>query len=401
MRVCVLCAALVFVTAGAALAQEAARPERADDDALRRVVVTAEGYTKDDALQQALRKALEKGAGTEIASHSEVRDFVLVRDTIYSRAAGIVSEYTVLEGPEEIAGGAWSIKIEALVRPDAVARAWGEVQNLLDQIGRPKIMVWVDERIDGRLQDASIVESRIEQLFLEQGFELVDRAATEAIRRREARDAEDTNDTAKLARLAKDAGAHILIRGSAEANRAGLRDIYGVTAAFYNCSAQAKIYYTDTGQLLVSESIPTRDRGVRSYHEFSPQAARQALVAATFPDSPRRREPALATRLLDSVMRQWSTIITAGGTIELAIDRLDFKTFVQLKRALGELERVQSVNADFSKNTGLFRLKSQVSAQTLAEQLIEDPFDDWIEVLDLKPNRIQARAVSRPATRPG
>lgn len=389
MRTCAFVSAVLFASVPA-FAQPAT-PSGAPEE-VRRVTVTAEGFNRDDALKQALRKALEKGAGIEIAAHSEVRDFALIRDTIYSRAAGIVSEYEVRKA-EEIAGGLWSVTIEAVVRPSAVARAWGEVQNVLDQIGRPKIMVWIDEQIDGRPQDESIVAGRIEQMFLKAGFDLVERKAMEDIRRREARDAANEKDAAKLARLAKDAGAHLLIRGAARADQAGLRDVYGARIAFYSCSVQAKVYYTDTGKLLVSESIPSRERGLRSHTSFSPQAARAALVAATFPDSDARREPVLAIRLFESVMQQWATELSAGGTIQLEVADIDFTTFVRLKQALSEIDGVRSVDGDFSKSAGLFRLQAPLSAQTLAELLIEKPFAGWLEVVDLKPNRIQARAI--------
>ena len=37
-----------------------------------------------------------------------------------------------------------------------------------------------------------------------------------------------------------------------------------------------------------------------------------------------------------------------------------------------------------------------MQAQTLAELLTEKPFASWLEVVDLKPNRIQAKAVAKP-----
>ena len=58
--------------------------------------------------------------------------------------------------------------------------------------------------------------------------------------------------TADLSHDVKDAGAQIFIRGSANADRAGLEHLYGTPAAFYNCDVQAKVYYTDTGKLLTS-----------------------------------------------------------------------------------------------------------------------------------------------------
>jgi hypothetical protein len=288
------------------------------------------------------------------------------------------------------------VTIEATVRADVVTATWGEVQNVLDQIGRPKIMVSIDERIDGRFEPHSIVESRIEELFVKTGFDLVSRDAVAEIRRREAADAQDEGNAAKLARLAKDAGAHILIRGSANADRAGVENLYGTPAAFYNCDVQAKVYTADTGKLLASESVPAARRGLRSHHEFSPQAARAALVAATFPRSEEHREPALAIKLFESVMEQWSTQISAGGDIELEVEGVDFKTFVDLKKALAGLERVRSVDGDFSKGTALLRIKAAMQAPVLAELLTEKPFAAWLEVVDLKPNRIQAKAVARP-----
>ncbi len=386
--------AVACVVAAVALAQQGEPPAPPALEA-RSVTVKAEGYNQDDALKQALRKALEQGAGVQIAGFSQTENYALIRDTIYSRAAGIVREYRIVR-EAEIAGGLWEVTIEATVRPDAVAATWGEVQNVLDQIGRPKIMVWIDERIDGRYEPHSIVEGRIEEMFVKTGFDVVSREGVEDIRRREEADAQEERNAAKLARLAKDAGAHILIRGSANADRAGVENLYGTRAAFYNCDVQARVYYTDTGQLLASEAVPVTRRGARSHRELSPQAARAALVAATFPRSDERREPALAIKLFEAVMEQWSTQISAGGDIAFEVEGLDFKTFVELRRALAGIERVRSVEGDFTKGTGVLRIKAQMQAQTLAELMTEEPFSAWIEVVDLKPNRIQAKAVGKP-----
>ena len=332
----------------------------------------------------------------QIAAFSQVENYELLRDTIYSRAAGIVSDYRITEekdGP----GGTKIITIQATVRPDAVAATWGEVQNLLDQIGRPRIMVWIDEHIDGRSQKDSIVAGRIEELFTKAGFDLVAHQAIEDIRQRAESEAKAENNPAKLAQLAKTSGAHILIRGTANANQAGIENIYGVPAAYYNCDVQARVYYTDTGRLIASESLPQTRAGVRSRKEFSPQAARAALVKATFPevDNPAVRPP-LANRIYEAVMEQWSTQITAGGDIELEVQRVPFKSYLALRKALSDIENVKCVDGDFSKNIASFRIKADLAAETLAARLTEAPFDAWLEITDLTLNRIQAQAVDQP-----
>jgi hypothetical protein len=390
----------VLLCCAAAFAQErppASEPPPAGE--AKTVTVTAEGYNRDDALKQALRKALELGAGTQIAGFSTVENYALARDTIYSRAAGIVREFKVLS-EKEIAHGDWEVTIEATVRPDAVAQTWGEVQNVLDQIGRPKIMLWIDEEIDGQRQEHSIVETSLAEMYTKVGFDLVAREAVEDLRKREQDDAERSGDALKLARLAKEAGAHLLVRGAAHADKAGIEDLYGTPAAFYNCDVQAKVYYTDTGKVLAGESVPATRRGVRSRSEFSPQAARAALVAATFPRVETRREPALAIRLFEAVMEQWSTAITAGGDIELEIVGVDFATYVEIKKALAAVERVRSVDGDFTSRTAKFRIKALIGTQTFAELLTGRPFAGWFEVVDLKANRIQARSRERVSAVP-
>jgi hypothetical protein len=391
----VVLSALGCLPAVAAQAQPVSQTDPAGEmgtSELRRVRVTAEGYNRDDALKQALRKAIEQGAEVQIAAYSQTRDFMLVRDTIYSRAAGIVSEYEIIS-EREGAGGTWMVTIEAVVRASAVAAAWGEVQNVLDQLGRPRIMVWIDERIDGQLQEDSMVENRIEELFVKAGFDLVTRKARGQLRDPEATDVRGDQGATALQQIAREAGAHILVRGTANANRAGIESVYGVPAAFYNCDVQARIYATDTGRLLVSESIPATRRGLRARREFSPQAAREALVQATFPevDNPGTRQ-ALAIRLYESVMEQWATEISAGGDIELEVRPLDFRGFLQLKNALAEIEGVRSVEGDFTDSAGRYRIKTQLAAATLAELLTRPPYDGWIEITDLKLNRIRGQA---------
>jgi copper chaperone CopZ len=381
-------------------AKRADAPKPEEKSEAKRVRVTAEGYNRDDALKQALRKALEQGAGVQIAGYSQTQDFTLVRDTIYSRAAGIVTDYRVLS-ERAGAGGTTILEVEATVRPDAVARAWGEVQNVLDQLGRPKIMVWIDERIDGQFQPDSMVETRIEELFVKAGFDLVTRKAVGDVARRELADARAERGLTRLQQIAKDAGAHILIRGAANADRAGLENIYGVAAAYYNCDVQAKVYYTDTARLLASESIPVTRSGVRSRREFSPQAAREALVQATFPPAENAgRTPALAIKLYEAVMEQWATQISAGGDIELEVRPLGFKAYLNIKKALTELEGIKSVEGDFTEGAARFRIKANLAASMLAELLTGKPFSDWLEITDLKLNRIRAKAVGSPGSQP-
>ncbi|MBK9120285.1 MAG: hypothetical protein IPM18_11890 [Phycisphaerales bacterium] len=377
-----------LLVAPRSLAQEAASP---GDDERRTVTVEAEGYNKDDAVRQALRKALEQGAGVWISSQSEVRNFELLRDTIYSMANGIVTDYQILD-QREVAGGTWKARIRATVSRSTVVQQWGEIRATLEQMGNPRIMILIDERIDERPQPASIVERRIAEMFTKAGFNVMSRTGFNDQQRREADAALIKGDDAKLQQLAKDIGAHVYIRGYARADWAGLREVFGNPVAFYNCTVMAEAYRTDTNTMLASESIPARERGVRGTRTNSPQAAMQALVAATFPDTD-RREPVLAIKLFESVMEKWAREIGGGGEIVFEVERMDFANYVRLRRALEQLRGIQSVHGDFSDGYATYRLTADINAQTFAELLLDPPLSELVEVRDVKPNRVRAAAV--------
>ncbi len=354
------------------------------------------GVTEEQAIKFALRAALEKGGRQEIFTDSKVRDYQLIHDTIISRAQGLVNDYTILRR-ENLAGGTVKVWIRARVSRSVLASTWGEVQNLLRQIGRPRIVVCIWERIDGRLEEQGILETSIEERLLKSGFDLVARRALEDIRRRESEHAAAEGNVKRLRAIAREADAHILVTGTANADRAGLEQVYGVPIAFYNCDAQVKVYYTDTGALLAAKGIPNTRGGARGRSEYSPQAAKTALANACEP---------LVNDLYEQIMTQWVTAISAGSEISLEVEGLRFREAGRLKKLIAAIEGVQEVNFDTGEGLTRYRIKALLGAQDLAELLSEGAFARMIDVDDVKLNRIRARALppadadTRPAGAP-
>ncbi len=349
------------------------------------VTVSGQGVTEESARLDALRKALEQGGRAEISSHSKVEDFQLIRDTIYARADGIVTDYKIL-GQGDAVGGLKYCRIRAMVRKSAVASTWGEVQNVLDQIGRPVIVVYIKETIDGLVQDSSILESQIEHRLLDAGFSVRAGEQVRAIADKESADAALESNVAKVQAIAKDFGAHIFITGSAQANAAGVRDLVGQATAMYNCDAMIKMYYTDTAELLASESLPNERGGARGYHTISPQAGKRALEVAG------RK---LVDRCYISVMRRWATRISAGGEIILEIEGVTFGDLVEIEEMLKAIDpdKIRRVNSSLTKGIARFRIQAKMTAETLARHLIKGKWRTLITIEDVKTNRIQAGKV--------
>jgi len=59
-------------------------------------ISTGVGVTKEEAIQDALRKAVESVTGVFVYSTSEVKDFTLVRDEIVTASKGYVKEFKII-----------------------------------------------------------------------------------------------------------------------------------------------------------------------------------------------------------------------------------------------------------------------------------------------------------------
>ncbi|MCO6436033.1 MAG: hypothetical protein J5J06_02995 [Phycisphaerae bacterium] len=352
------------------------------------VEVNAEGkgITKDAACKDALRVALERGGQVEISSHSQTENFELIRDTIYARADGIVTDYKVVK-EEAGAGGVFYCTIRAKVDKSVVSSEWGAVQNVLDQIGRPGIAVYILERIDGVVQDSSILETQIEKRLLDIGFTVYAGEQIRKIMEKESADAAAEDNVAKVQAIAKDFGTEIFVTGTAQANAAGVKDLFGEPTAMYNADAAVKMFYTDTGQLIASESIPNWRGGARGFHTTSPQAGKKALENAGVD---------LVENVYYTIMKQWATRISSGGEITLEVEGMSVAKGLRIKQRLRDLDPDKIVSVDgpkVTKGVATFRIKAKMTAEELAEYLVRDEWADTMEVVDLKSNRIQAKAV--------
>ena len=103
------------------------------------------GLTKDAAIEQAKRDAVEVGLGAYISSETVVTATTLT-DNIYSKAQGFVKTFKVVsesQGPD----GNWEITISAEVTEilDEVMRDEGALQTLLNAMNRPRIIFLVRE----------------------------------------------------------------------------------------------------------------------------------------------------------------------------------------------------------------------------------------------------------------
>ena len=186
------------------------------------------GLTKDAAIEQAKRDAVEIGLGAYISSETVVTATSLT-DNIYSKAQGFVKTFKVLsesKGPD----GNWEVTISAEVTAilDEVMQDEAALQTLLSSMNRPRIIFLVREEnlIDNVPTD--FAETKLLSLFYEKGFDVVDRQLVQALKGEPDYENALSGNVSAAAKVASQLGADIIVIGTAKVSSGGI--FYGMTS---------------------------------------------------------------------------------------------------------------------------------------------------------------------------
>lgn len=84
------------------------------------LTVVADGATKDEAIQAALRNAIEQAFGVFVSSHTEILNDELVKDEIATVASGNIKSYTCVS--ENVVDDKWLVTVRAVVSTNNLVR---------------------------------------------------------------------------------------------------------------------------------------------------------------------------------------------------------------------------------------------------------------------------------------
>jgi len=363
-------------------------PARAAEDVVV-VKVQGEGVSKDGALKDALRKAIEQGGRNEIMSKSQTKDFALEYDVVLARASGIVKDYRILS--EREGGGTVLVEVEAKVSKQLLDATWGEVAILLKQLGRPKIMVIFTEIIhdldrpdESReiVQKDSILGTEIERKLLKLGFKLVNPGQMKEIDRKKAEVAAMSDDTDALKALAANYGAQIYIKGTSRASGPEKTTAAGVNLNMWETDVTIQGFWTETADAIFSNSMVGTRGGSRV---AGPPGGRQAL---------QKTGQKLAEASVYDLLEAW-TRGTSGGVGDVIVEVgnvADIRQSIQIKKALEGIQGVEEVTKDGARGMVKYTLQTNMNAEGVVEHLVELRFDGFqLDVEDQKSKTITCK----------
>ncbi len=287
---------------------------------------------RDRAIKDALRKAVEQGVGTFISSETVVENYELLKDRIYSKAEGYVTEYRVLR--ERAEDGLYRVLVRAKVKLGDIKRDLRAIGILVERRGRPRTMVLIGDEE---------VRAMVEERLISMGFPLVD---YETVARNTEKDVLDAamKGNRKLARkVAMRNGAEIYVVGRVKSEEGSYRG-----KRVYSVKIRLKAVETATGELLASVFV-------RKKIPFDETEAKRAAVEEA------------VDRLADAVLSRWK----AGVVVHLKVEGVPPTKVADLKDEL--YRKVRGIKGVYERESYgkyvLFELTTDTSPQEVLNDL--------------------------------
>ena len=322
---------------------------------------------RDQAINDALRKAVEQTVGTMISSDTVVENYVLLSDRIYSRSQGYVQNYQILS--EGSAGeNLYRVQVQAAVATGTLKNDLAALGLLIARKNMPRVMIMVAEQNVGYHHyyywwgvktgeaDLSVTENILMEKLLEKGFNVVDH--TVATKTKELSNAYRivSLDNNALSRLGKLYNAEVVIYGKALAKLAG--SVMGTSMKSSQADISLRVVNTDNGQVIASAT-----HNGSAVHINEVTAGTEAI---------RKTTEELSENLITQIIARWSKDVSSGALVQIIVSGCEsYKTLVAFKDLLQN--RVRGVNGvyqrAFSAGTATLDVEITGSAQTLADEL--------------------------------
>ncbi len=372
--------------------------------------VTAEGMAgiinndkpkaRDQAMNHALRNAVEQAVGTIISSETMVANYEVLSDNIYSRTHGYVQNYQVLN--EKAEEGLYHVTIRASVTTSGLKNDLAALGLLMARKNMPRVMIVVAEQnvgserytswwspmgagtdVHAGLADLGITENSLMKFLTEKGFHLVDHGMkTGQVKIAGAYQIDNlSNNTIRdIGRLYE---AEIVIYGKA------LAKLGGAVLETSMKSAQAdlalRVVNTDTGQVIASVS----DHGA-AIHPNEVTAGTEAL---------RKTTATAAEDLVRQIMNRWGADVGGKGLVNVRLSNITAYQDLELVKDLLQ-NRIRGIGGIYQRSfagaTAVLDVESPATAKEIADQLAGHKDGGLtFQILNISQNSIEVK-LNRP-----
>jgi hypothetical protein len=396
LRVLLLLSSAAFLaTAVTVAAQEPTRPGPGE------TVVTAEGMgaiiagdkakAEEDAVNAALRNALEQVMGTHVESSTLVENFVVVEDRILTRTRGYISGYRMLSRDEE--PDLITVRVEATVKEADLVSDLEAIGLLIARKNYPRLLVLVDEQVyldeGGKEREPTTIDgatttSTVIGTLRPRGFRFVEPSIVAQGTAANVLSSALAGNAAEAVQIGRAYQADVILLGRTVSRRGNL-PYGGQNLVSMQSVVNMQAIRADTGEIFAQSS------------ETAPQVGNSPLDASHL--GIRKAVERLLTRLEEEILETWNQEVSSGQVVELVIvNDLGFTGVRRFQTLLPSyvrgLEEVSMRN--FAEGMTTLEVRFRGDGMALAEELSAKEWAEFtISVTGVTANRVQVRVTPK------
>ena len=337
---------------------------------------------RDEAIRDALRRAVEQAVGISIEGRTLMVDMQVVEDRVIGQAAGFVRSYRVLQESRD--ADLYRVTIEAVVDTGLLVddlEGFGALLRLT--LGNPRVLV-VDVAHDGAPDAVATAARRLTDRLVERQFVVLDRTQLDVLR---SSHGAGGLTTAELTALARTVDADLLIVVGTDLETLATQDLsrgtlYSVRAEVTLRAILARTAQTLAGGTENHTQASTSERLARS------EAAERALNNAFEP-------------FLLNLVRTLNTTASDLGTalsIQVVIHGVSgLQELLAIRDQLARMRGVASVQQRrFDGGTAHFDLQGAATTEDVGVRLATELGIDRVTLDFLDPQRLEITLVAAP-----
>lgn len=327
---------------------------------------------RESAVRQLYRNALEKAIGARVEGITEMKDFQVVRDKVFSSSKGLVKDLKIIK--EWTDDGILYILGRCVVEEKALDGVLGPA--VIDALGNPRVVVLVDEVIGGKRPFLVASEGQVESAFQKAGYLMLDKGQLDAIAAKKAEAARISGDDTALAELARDFDADVILYGKGQSSSFTKQKVSGQTIHGVRTLFKLKAVIAQTGQSLGVEIPDVRTKGM-SEEDGAIKGLKEAADRASL-----------------SLVNEVAYAMTGGSSgvpgrnVRVTVEGLDFGALRDLEATLRDSPGIVGV---YRRSFRSGRLELDVSVEGTAEDVAVVLDRAGFEVLDLTAATVGAR----------
>ncbi len=298
--------------------------------AAEKIVVTGRAagkskIAKEQALADALRQAVRRGAGVNIVSRSQSTNYILDFDRVFSRAFGYVKTFKILSsGLEET--GLYQVKIEAIVdKGTPEINDYLSMRQIIAMKGSPRLLIRASGKISGVGNAKKLIDGQLREIALQCGFQTVKIEQFNAAEKQRARRDQQLGNNSSADYRNSDIRSKydFIIDAEISGSYNGISKLYNLKTKRFSIGADLGASYPN-GNVIAQVTLPSKETDIMRVSGTA-QAAR-AAIQKRLGSNRGRNFRALLMRVLAAWVSEFDCgsriIVELSGTNRIAFDRV-------------------------------------------------------------------------------